>query len=117
MRELERRVVLVTGAAQGLGAAMCSELADAGATVAMVDRSERVHDRVRELVEARVTGAGSARRRSHRARSAHATARKRNRRADRRAAYGDVMAVVGSPRPAVFLDVDRGSETSWQRGD
>jgi NAD(P)-dependent dehydrogenase (short-subunit alcohol dehydrogenase family) len=55
MVELEGRVVLVTGAAQGLGAAICRELADAGATVAMADRSERVHQTRSELVEARAT--------------------------------------------------------------
>jgi NAD(P)-dependent dehydrogenase (short-subunit alcohol dehydrogenase family) len=54
MSELEGRVVLVTGAAQGLGAAICRELADAGATLVMTDRSERVHERVKEL-EARAT--------------------------------------------------------------
>ncbi len=55
MNELEGRVVLVTGAAQGLGAAICDELADAGATLVMVDRSGRVHERIRELVEVRAT--------------------------------------------------------------
>jgi NAD(P)-dependent dehydrogenase (short-subunit alcohol dehydrogenase family) len=55
MGELEGRVVLVTGAAQGLGAAICRELADAGATLAMVDRSERVHETRSGLVEARAT--------------------------------------------------------------
>ncbi len=54
MGELDGRVVLVTGAAQGLGAAICRELADAGATLAMVDRSERVHE-TRSALEARAT--------------------------------------------------------------
>jgi NAD(P)-dependent dehydrogenase (short-subunit alcohol dehydrogenase family) len=35
------KVVLVTGGGQGLGAAICSELATAGATVLVADRSER----------------------------------------------------------------------------
>jgi NAD(P)-dependent dehydrogenase (short-subunit alcohol dehydrogenase family) len=35
------RVVLVTGGGQGLGAAICGELAQAGATVLVADRSER----------------------------------------------------------------------------
>jgi NAD(P)-dependent dehydrogenase (short-subunit alcohol dehydrogenase family) len=35
------RVVLVTGGGQGLGAAICAELAGAGATVLVADRSER----------------------------------------------------------------------------
>jgi NAD(P)-dependent dehydrogenase (short-subunit alcohol dehydrogenase family) len=55
MGELEGRVVLVTGAAQGLGAAICRELADAGATLAMVDRSQRVHETRSGLGEARAT--------------------------------------------------------------
>ena len=55
MGELEGRVVLVTGAAQGLGAAICRELADAGATLAMADRSERVHETRKALAEARAT--------------------------------------------------------------
>ncbi len=55
MGELEGRVVLVTGAAQGLGAAICRELADAGATLAMADRSERVHETRKALGEARAT--------------------------------------------------------------
>jgi NAD(P)-dependent dehydrogenase (short-subunit alcohol dehydrogenase family) len=55
MAELEGRVVLVTGAAQGLGAAICRELADAGATLAMADRCERVHQTRSEMVEVRAT--------------------------------------------------------------
>jgi NAD(P)-dependent dehydrogenase (short-subunit alcohol dehydrogenase family) len=39
--DLQRKVVLVTGGGQGLGAAICSELANAGATVLVADRSER----------------------------------------------------------------------------
>ncbi|HSV18279.1 MAG TPA: SDR family oxidoreductase [Casimicrobiaceae bacterium] len=45
-RELEGRVALVTGGGQGLGAAICAELADAGATLLVVDRSERAHETV-----------------------------------------------------------------------
>jgi NAD(P)-dependent dehydrogenase (short-subunit alcohol dehydrogenase family) len=41
--DLGGKVVLVTGAAQGLGAAICQELADAGATLAMADRNDAVH--------------------------------------------------------------------------
>jgi NAD(P)-dependent dehydrogenase (short-subunit alcohol dehydrogenase family) len=40
--DLGGKVVLVTGAAQGLGAAICQELADAGATLAMADRNDAV---------------------------------------------------------------------------
>ncbi|HTI46940.1 MAG TPA: SDR family oxidoreductase [Casimicrobiaceae bacterium] len=43
-RELEGRVILVTGGARGLGAAICGELADAGATLLVADRSERAHE-------------------------------------------------------------------------
>jgi NAD(P)-dependent dehydrogenase (short-subunit alcohol dehydrogenase family) len=38
---MQGRVVLVTGGGQGLGAAICTELAGAGATVLVADRSER----------------------------------------------------------------------------
>ena len=44
--ELEGRVVLVTGGGQGLGAAICAELAAAGATLLVADRSERAHETV-----------------------------------------------------------------------
>jgi NAD(P)-dependent dehydrogenase (short-subunit alcohol dehydrogenase family) len=44
--ELEGRVVLVTGGGQGLGAAICAELAGAGASVLVADRSDRAHETV-----------------------------------------------------------------------
>jgi NAD(P)-dependent dehydrogenase (short-subunit alcohol dehydrogenase family) len=47
--ELQGRVVLVTGGGQGLGAAVCEELAAAGATVLVADRSARVHETVAAL--------------------------------------------------------------------
>ena len=47
--ELNERVVLVTGGAQGLGEAIVTELAEAGATVLVADRSERVHETVSAL--------------------------------------------------------------------
>ena len=51
MRELAGRVALVTGGAQGLGKAICRELALAGSTVIVADRSELAHETVRELVQ------------------------------------------------------------------
>jgi NAD(P)-dependent dehydrogenase (short-subunit alcohol dehydrogenase family) len=39
--DLTQKVVVVTGGGQGLGAAICSELAQAGANVFVADRSER----------------------------------------------------------------------------
>jgi len=39
--DLQHKVVLVTGGGQGLGAAICSELAEAGATVLVADKSDR----------------------------------------------------------------------------
>jgi NAD(P)-dependent dehydrogenase (short-subunit alcohol dehydrogenase family) len=42
MGELSDKVVLVTGAARGLGAAICRELADAGAVLALTDRDDGV---------------------------------------------------------------------------
>jgi NAD(P)-dependent dehydrogenase (short-subunit alcohol dehydrogenase family) len=47
--ELGQKVVLVTGGGQGLGAAICAELASAGATVLVADRSERAHEVVAEI--------------------------------------------------------------------
>jgi NAD(P)-dependent dehydrogenase (short-subunit alcohol dehydrogenase family) len=44
------RAVLVTGGGQGLGAAICSELAAAGATVLVADRSERADAIAQALV-------------------------------------------------------------------
>ena len=43
------RVVLVTGGGQGLGAAICGELAQAGATVLVADRSESAHGTAQAL--------------------------------------------------------------------
>ena len=43
------KVVLVTGGGQGLGAAICGELAQAGATVLVADRSERAEGTVEAL--------------------------------------------------------------------
>ena len=42
-------VAVVTGAASGIGAACCRELAARGARVAMLDRSERVYEVSREI--------------------------------------------------------------------
>ena len=39
--ELNEKVVLVTGGGQGLGAAIATELAQAGANVFVADRSDR----------------------------------------------------------------------------
>ena len=46
---MQGRVVLVTGGGQGLGAAICSELASAGATLLIADRSERAHSTAETL--------------------------------------------------------------------
>ena len=46
---LAGRVALVTGAAQGLGAAIAAALAQAGAWVALLDHSAKVHDTARQL--------------------------------------------------------------------
>jgi NAD(P)-dependent dehydrogenase (short-subunit alcohol dehydrogenase family) len=56
-RELEGRVVLVTGGAQGLGFAICRELASAGATLMIADRNEKVHEVARELARSAETRA------------------------------------------------------------
>jgi NAD(P)-dependent dehydrogenase (short-subunit alcohol dehydrogenase family) len=42
--DLDGRVVLVTGGGQGLGAAICAELAAGGATLLVADRSERAQE-------------------------------------------------------------------------
>jgi NAD(P)-dependent dehydrogenase (short-subunit alcohol dehydrogenase family) len=42
-------VAVVTGAASGIGAACCRELAARGAQVVLLDRDERVHDVAREI--------------------------------------------------------------------
>jgi NAD(P)-dependent dehydrogenase (short-subunit alcohol dehydrogenase family) len=47
---MEGRVVLVTGGGQGLGAAICREVAAAGAIVLVVDRSERADATVGALL-------------------------------------------------------------------
>jgi NAD(P)-dependent dehydrogenase (short-subunit alcohol dehydrogenase family) len=47
--ELSGRVVLVSGGGQGLGAAICTELGEAGATVLVADRSTRAHETVSAL--------------------------------------------------------------------
>jgi NAD(P)-dependent dehydrogenase (short-subunit alcohol dehydrogenase family) len=44
--ELNGKLVLVTGGGQGLGEAICRELAQDGAVVLACDRSERVHETV-----------------------------------------------------------------------
>jgi NAD(P)-dependent dehydrogenase (short-subunit alcohol dehydrogenase family) len=44
--ELKGRVILVTGGARGLGAAICAELAEGGATLLVADRSEGAHETV-----------------------------------------------------------------------
>jgi dihydroxycyclohexadiene carboxylate dehydrogenase len=45
------RAVTVTGAAQGIGLAVATRLADEGASVVLVDRAELVHDVAKELRE------------------------------------------------------------------
>ena len=49
------QVVIVTGAAQGIGFAVAQRIAREDGTVVMVDRAELVHDKAKELVG---TGAG-----------------------------------------------------------
>lgn len=49
----DARVALVTGAAQGLGAAIARRLSQGGMTVSCVDRSPTIHDLVSELRAAR----------------------------------------------------------------
>ena len=55
--DLKGRVALVTGGGQGLGAAICAELADGGATVLVADRSERAHATVQAVRDAGGTAA------------------------------------------------------------
>jgi NAD(P)-dependent dehydrogenase (short-subunit alcohol dehydrogenase family) len=47
--ELQGKVVLVTGGGQGLGEAICREVAQAGATLLVADRGERAHEVVSAL--------------------------------------------------------------------
>ena len=42
-------VAVVTGGASGIGLACCRELAQRGATIALVDRDQRAHDAAKEL--------------------------------------------------------------------
>jgi NAD(P)-dependent dehydrogenase (short-subunit alcohol dehydrogenase family) len=49
MRDLDDRVVLVTGGARGLGHAIARELASAGAAIVLADRSESVQETARDL--------------------------------------------------------------------
>jgi len=49
MHELAHRTFLVTGAAQGLGRAIATELASRGATLVLVDRSQAVTEAARAL--------------------------------------------------------------------
>ena len=46
------QVVIVTGAAQGIGFAVAQRIAREDGTVVMVDRAELVHDKAKELVDA-----------------------------------------------------------------
>lgn len=49
MSESEQRIVVVTGAAGGIGAAVAAELIDGARVVALWDRNPRVHQIAREL--------------------------------------------------------------------
>jgi NAD(P)-dependent dehydrogenase (short-subunit alcohol dehydrogenase family) len=60
MRELENKVALVTGAGRGLGAAICDQLAEAGAAVIAADvqpeAGERTADGLRQRHPAKAAG-------------------------------------------------------------
>ena len=47
--DLDRRVILISGGARGLGRAIASELVSQRATVVLVDRAEAVHETARAL--------------------------------------------------------------------
>lgn len=49
--KLQDRIAIVTGAAQGIGLAICEQFLAEGAKVAMVDIDPIVHERARELAE------------------------------------------------------------------
>lgn len=51
---LDSKVVVVTGSAQGIGLGYAQRLAKEGATVALVDRSERIHDAAEGIGSAHV---------------------------------------------------------------
>ena len=52
MARLDESVVLVTGSGQGLGAAICSVLAESGATIACADIREEAARRTAAELEA-----------------------------------------------------------------
>jgi NAD(P)-dependent dehydrogenase (short-subunit alcohol dehydrogenase family) len=58
MSELNGKVVLVTGGAQGLGEAICRELASAGASLVVADRSDRVDAKAAEYARGDVRAVG-----------------------------------------------------------
>jgi 3-oxoacyl-[acyl-carrier protein] reductase len=59
MADLEGRIALVTGAAQGIGRAIADELAAAGAVLALADMNEaKLNEAVAEMTAAGVTAAG-----------------------------------------------------------
>jgi NAD(P)-dependent dehydrogenase (short-subunit alcohol dehydrogenase family) len=105
---LDGKVVVVTGAAQGIGESVAVSAANVGADVALCDRDEASLGRVAELV----TGAGG---RAHKAvfdvRDAHAVTVFAD---GVRDAFGDVHGLVnnaGGGFRAAFLDVnDKGQD-------